>query len=127
MSILTYVKDDLRGICYDHFLLKHWDSFTREPLQEFLRSAYASLSRMEWDFPPKYKYAIPFMIQHNWLFSYRTLEGVDMALTRMSHRFSRPTTLPYAITTIKQCYETLEQDFLQFFPDLVTFVQNGMY
>lgn len=109
-------------VVYDYFLLKHWDRFSPESVEDFLATAYQSLQRMEWDFPEKYQYVIPRMIASDWLLSYRTLAGIDDALSRMSSRFSRRTSLDSAIYTIRQCYNNLDADFLEFFPELMAFM-----
>jgi len=116
-------------VVYDYFLIKHWNRFSDEPVEGFLETAYSSLQRMDWDFPETYRYVIPRMIASNWLLSYRTLEGVHDALSRMSYRlssrFPRGTTLHHAIDRIRHCYDVLDRDFLTFFPDLIAFTRFG--
>ena len=111
-------------VCYDHFLLNHWTTFSATPLAEFLDSVHDSLSRNHKHFPPIYQYVIPRLISGQWLLSYRSLEGVHIALTRIGYRFSRKTTLGQAVITIKQYYTELEDDFLRFFPEVIEFVRQ---
>jgi acyl carrier protein phosphodiesterase len=112
-------------VCYDHFLLKHWSRFSHETLPDFIESVHTSLSRQDWEFPPRYQWVIPRMIKGWWLTSYRSLDGVNRALVGISYRFSRETTLTYAIESIQQCYQELEEDFLRFFPEIIAFVHDG--
>ncbi len=115
-------------VVYDYFLIKHWHCFTDEPVEDFLETAYASLGRMDWDFPERYRYVIPRMIESNWLLSYRTLDGIHDALSHMSYRlnarFPKGTSLHYAIDRIRHCYDVLDHDFLEFFPELIDFVRK---
>ncbi len=68
------------------------------------------------------------MIESNWLLSYRTLDGIHDALSRMSYhlnsRFPKGTSLHYAIDRIRHCYDVLDRDFLVFFPKLIDFVRK---
>ena len=111
-------------VCYDHFLLKHWTTFSPEPLVEFIAAVHTSLSRQDWDFPPHYQWMIPWLIKEQWLTSYRSLNGVQRALVGINYRFSRETTLGHAIESIKRCYQELEADFLRFFPEVIRFVHE---
>ncbi|MCP4396424.1 MAG: DUF479 domain-containing protein [bacterium] len=111
-------------VCYDHFLIKHWHRYSQEPVEDFLESAYCSLSRNGWDFPPRYQNAIGHMVRHKWLISYREIDNVGYALSQIGTRFSHKTSLDWAIHAIKTCYDVLEEDFLRFFPDLMSFVEG---
>ena len=68
------------------------------------------------------------MIESDWLLSYRTLDGIHDALSRMSHhlnaRFPKGTSLHYAIDRIRHCYDALDRDFLVFFPEVIDFVRK---
>ena len=111
-------------VCYDHFLIKHWSQYSPEPVEDFLESAYRSLSRNGWDFPSRYQSVIGHMVQYKWLITYREIDNVGYALSRIGTRFSRQTSLDWAIHAIKACYGILEEDFLRFFPDLIGFVED---
>jgi acyl carrier protein phosphodiesterase len=111
-------------VCYDHFLLQHWAAFSPEPLSRFIESVHRSLSRQDWEFPLRYQWVIPRLIEGQWLTSYHSLDGVNRALTGISYRFSRKTTLGHAVESIKTCYKELEDDFLMFFPEIIRFVHE---
>ncbi len=112
-------------VCYDHFLIKYWEEFSPEPLLTFFESIYHSLSRNDWDFPPRYRRVIGRLVQEKWLISYRHIDNVGYALSRIGQRFSRKTPLDNAIHGIKACYHVLEQDFLLFFPELIRFATRN--
>lgn len=118
-------------VVYDYYLLKHWHQFTDEPPDVFLERAYASLRRMEWDFPPTYQAVVGRMLEGHWLPSYGTLEGVHYALFRMSERlksrFPKGTNLHRAIECIHRCYKVLDRDFLIFFPEVIALTQEFSY
>lgn len=112
-------------VAYDHFLLKHWPHFTDEPVEAFIDATHAALRRVDGRFPPRFQSAVPWIIQSQLLLSYRTLDGVSLALTRMSYRFTRKTTLHLAGRSLQRCYQVLDADFLTFFPELIAFVHQS--
>lgn len=111
-------------VVYDHFLLKHWTRFTTTPLSEFIETVHTSLRRDDWEFPPRYRYVIPRMVESHWFLSYGTIEGVAQALRLMNLRFERETSLSRAGESLQRCYQVLEDDFLRFFPELVAFARK---
>ena len=64
------------------------------------------------------------MIREDWLGSYRDLTGVERALGRLSERVTGGDRLLGATEEIRLNYQSLETNFLIFFPDLIHFVQN---
>jgi len=108
-------------VVFDHFLLKHWDRFSSEPEAHFMESIYQSLNRWDWDFPERYQKVIGHMVKTKWLDCYHDLDKVSYALKRIGDRFSRETPLGQAIEGVRDSYELIESDFLEFFPDLMDF------
>jgi acyl carrier protein phosphodiesterase len=64
------------------------------------------------------------MIEQNWLASYGSLDGVEVALARMSGRLSGNIRLDDAMVDITANYGALEDNFSAFFPDLIEFARN---
>ena len=108
-------------ICYDHFLSKHWSSYTDKELSGFINRVYALLEHYRRILPETLQVVLPRMFKQNWLACYRTLEGVDMTLNRIAKRITRENRLSGSIGEIKDNYKELETNFLNFFPDLLTF------
>ena len=111
-------------LCYDHFLYRHWPSYTDVPLEPFISRVYQILMTHRTALPKRMAAMVPVMIGEDWLGSYQDLRGVEKALRRLSVFVTNGTRLPGAIEEIKQHYGRLETNFLIFFPDLIDFVQD---
>jgi acyl carrier protein phosphodiesterase len=114
----------LVDIFYDHFLAVHWASFSRDPLPDFSRMVYETLTANEAILPPRLRRMLPHMVSEDWLTSYRAREGIDRTLRRLSRRLKRENPLPEAVCQLDEYYGELEQDFLGFFPRLIEFTQG---
>ena len=111
-------------ICFDHFLAKNWQQYADIELQEFVERLYDLLQSHLDLLPDRFREVFPRMRQQNWLTSYRSLKGVELALTRMSRRLSGDIQLNDAMTDINANYGALEGNFAAFFPDLIEFARN---
>ena len=111
-------------LCYDHFLYRHWRKFSKVDLDEFISNVYAILRAPEAMLPERLQAMIPVMIREDWLGSYQNLQGVELALNRLSKRITHGDRLQGAIEEIKHHYLKLEADFLIFFPQLEYYVKN---
>lgn len=102
---------------YDHFLAKNWSMYSEMPLGEFADNFYGMLERFSYCLPDKLKRRLPFMIEENWLLSYKEIDGIKIPLDRISKRFAgskHPLSNP--IDELIGNYEALENDFKNFFP-----------
>ena len=111
-------------LCYDHFLYRHWCKFADVELDEFISHVYGILRAPGTVLPGRLRAMVPVMIREDWLGSYQDLQGVDLALNRLSKRITRGDRLLGAVDEIKHHYLKLEADFLIFFPDLEHYVKN---
>ena len=111
-------------LCYDHFLYRHWQKFSEVDLEEFISRVYDILLAPGTLLPGRLQAMIPVMVREDWLGSYQDLQGVELALNRLSKRITRGDRLQGAIEEIKQHYLKLEAHFLIFFPDLESFVKS---
>jgi acyl carrier protein phosphodiesterase len=111
-------------LCYDHFLYRHWPEFTDLALDQFISRIYDILIAHREALPARMAAMVPVMIREDWLGSYQDLMGVEKALSRLSKRVTNGDRLLSAIEEIKLHYQSLEANFLIFFPDLIHFVQN---
>ena len=118
----------LIDVFYDHFLAINWDKYSPVPLEEFTATIYASLQDYLDTLPIYASSVISRLIAEDWLGSYRHLSGVENTLKRISWKLTRRTNKQYnltpAIREITQNYAELEQDFLDFFPQLILHIDN---
>ena len=111
-------------MAYDHFLCRHWQRFNSRDLDAFVRRVYHVLSTNRPLLPERLTRILPRMIAEDWLTSYAHLERVGEALDRITLRLSRGDEFLHAVSEIELNYAALEQDFLAFFPDLMTFCSH---
>jgi acyl carrier protein phosphodiesterase len=109
-------------LAYDHFLAVRWREFTDEPLTAFCTRSYRRLLARIDEFPPGLRDVLPRMAAYDWLGSYAELGNVALALERIGTRLRRPAALAGVLEDLECHYRGLEQDFLDFFPQLESHV-----
>jgi len=111
-------------IIYDHYLTKEWDTFSRRPLESITYQFYRAMVNNYDILPAKVQDRFPFFIINNWIESYKTNKGLKHVLNTLSKRTSLPSEAKYAIKTFKKNYYSLGEDFMEFFPQLIEYVEN---
>lgn len=111
-------------ILYDHFLTKEWDIYSTRPLESYTYQFYRAMVNNYDILPEKVRDRMPFFIINNWIESYRTNSGLRKVFNAMSKRTSLPHETKYAIKTLEKNYYSLSDDFMEFFPQLIQFVEN---
>ncbi|MHC0443165.1 acyl carrier protein phosphodiesterase [Flavobacterium sp. 3-210] len=105
-------------IVYDHFLAKNWTKYSDENLESFINRFYKSLDENYSILTEKTQGLMPYMIERNWLLSYRTVEGIHQILTQMDRRSKNMSKMQYASEELKEFYAEFEEEFTLFFEDL---------
>ena len=111
-------------IFYDHFLSANWHLYSEIPLREYIQNRYRLLDSGFSIFPAGVKSWFPYFIKSNWLETYIHFNGLNMVFKRMSYRTSLPDHSEYAVSQLKENYDYLKENFLEFFTDLREMVQN---
>ena len=109
----------------DHFLARHWDEYSSERFEDFLRRVFTTLDPMIGEMPGRLPFVYQRMRDGRWLQSYREREGIETALRNLSRRFSRAPRLDRAIHLLDDRGDDLQRHFRAFFPEAVAFV-NGI-
>ncbi len=109
----------ISDVFFDHFLASDFERYAGEPLDAFLRRAYALIDRQIGQLPGRLRFVYPRMRDGRWLESYATIEGIDVALTNLSYRLSRRPHLEAATHHLVDSRAELERRFHAFFPDAV--------
>jgi acyl carrier protein phosphodiesterase len=114
-------------IFYDHLLAKNWQRYSPTPLPEFSQNIYQILRAHQPLLPARLQQMLPYIIEEDWLTSYRDLSAIDRALNRIANRllkrFGRHNSLLNSIEELEANYQQLESDFHSFFPDLIDYVK----
>lgn len=111
----------ITDVFYDHFLAKNWKQYHNQALEEYVSNVYSLLIRNKKILPQKTTYMLQYMIQHNWLNGYATLEGIDKALTAMSHRTQFESNMDKATAFLENDYPLYEKEFEAFFEEVKIF------
>ena len=83
---------------------------------------YAALASQQAGFPARVQQFFPHLVQHNWLLHYAGIEGINRALTGLSHRATPGSGMDQAPAELLRHYDAYEADFREFFPQLVAYV-----
>ena len=114
----------LVDVFYDHFLAKDFEHIANISLEVFSEYIYDTLEKNISELPPKLQQFVPLMIQENILLSYRSLAGIQTALTRINMRVSKKFSVRLAMAILNDLYEFLENDFRQYFPCVVNVTES---
>ena len=105
-------------VAYDHFLARSWNDFHAAPLGEFVRSVYARLSEKVSLCPTLLQMALPRMVEQNWLESYASPGGIELALTRLGRRIGRAGCFDGAVAAVIADAAGFDTDFRELFADM---------
>ncbi|MDI5950091.1 acyl carrier protein phosphodiesterase [Flavobacterium yafengii] len=108
-------------VFYDHFLAKNWNTYSDEKLEEFVERFYQSLHNNPDILSDRTKGMMPYMIEHNWLVSYQTVDGINRILTQMDQRTKNESKMRFATNELSEFYLQFEEEFTNFFQELILF------
>ncbi|RYF90496.1 MAG: DUF479 domain-containing protein [Chitinophagaceae bacterium] len=114
-------------IVYDHFLANDPNEFeTGQHLFEFSQDTYASLQPQLSLFPEKFKGMFPYMISQNWLYHYRTEQGIEQSFTGLTRRAVYLQESKLAFELFLQHKQFFQQQYNLFFNSVKTFAADTM-
>lgn len=111
----------LVDVAYDHFLANDPLEFTGEGLASFAQNTYKLLSPYEQVFPEKFGRMFHYMQSQNWLYNYRTREGIFNSFAGLARRAAYMPEAGTACALFETYYRELEVCYTAFFPSLKNF------
>lgn len=105
-------------IFYDHFLAKNWSTYSNEKLEVYTERFYQSLRDNYGELTEKTQKMLPYLIDQNWLVTYKTIEGIEFVLTKMDLRMKRDSNMRFAVAELRTYYDEFEKEFTAFFEEL---------
>lgn len=115
----------LIDIFYDHFLATDPHYFKSEKvLFDFTQDTYSKLEQYQQYFPPSFARMFPYMKEHNWLYNYRHVKGIERSLGGLEKRAKYIPPVADAYNTFILRYYQLEQCFFEFMEKAYNFVNN---
>lgn len=113
-------------IFYDHFLAKNFSRYHTTPLADFAQDFYRSLNDNHDALTQRTKNLIPYMVEHDWLTSYATVEGITRILVQMDHRTKNKSGMGHSVNELREFYTEFEEEFTLFFESLQAFAKEKM-
>jgi len=110
-------------VVFDHFLIKHWQTYSNVALPDFTAFCYDGLASLREVMPLRMQQKVDWMIRYDLLNSYAGLKGVSNALNGISQRMRFENRLSGAIEEVENHYAALEKGFLAFFSELCKHIQ----
>lgn len=119
-----YLRGVVIDIAFDHFLSKHWQTFVRMSLADFIATFYAATASQRNTLPPKAQMFIAHIVSDDVLSRYGDFDDLIDAFARVDKRLSAKLLAKESMSehfpVLAANYEEIETDFLAFFPDLMT-------
>jgi acyl carrier protein phosphodiesterase len=110
----------IADVFFDHFLALDFTRYAGESLDAFLRRVFATIDPHLDELPGRLRLVYPRMRNDGWLESYKSVEGIRLALGGISHRLSRLPRLAPAVRFLEdENRAELARLFHEFFPDVM--------
>lgn len=109
-------------MAFDHFLALHWERYSHEPREVFIRHCYSCLADGMDLMPARMQQTVKYMIREDWLGSYRNLSGIEITLDRLARRLRFNNHLGGSVEEVVHNYDSIEEGFQSFFPAVMQHV-----
>jgi acyl carrier protein phosphodiesterase len=114
----------LIDLCFDHFLTRHWETFSDIPLAPFKSGVYSMLSVHGHLLSAQAAHMAGRIKEYDILGRYHNWESVPNSAARVGQRFSRGNPLTDTASQLEPLLPVIEMAFLDFYPQLVQFCKN---
>lgn len=112
---------------YDHFIANDPQCFISEQeLFQFTQDTYATISAHLHLLPENFKQVFAHMKEHNWLFGYRNLRGIQKSFNGLVHRARYIDDSRMAYEAFISNYYTLNQYYYEFIDDIKDFAASAI-
>jgi acyl carrier protein phosphodiesterase len=114
-------------VVYDYFLANDVNEFENEShLEKFSQNTYDALQKNTVYFPEKFAKSFPYMQSQNWLYHYRTNEGMQKSFGGLARRAKYITETDTAFEIFLYNKEIIGASYQIFFPQLKLFTINKL-
>lgn len=111
-------------ILFDHFLATDTGIFPGDALLPFTQAVYAGLENQAAYLPPAFARVFSYMKGENWLWNYRTSEGMRRSLNGLVRRATFIHDSDTAFRLFQQHYSQLGNCYNNFIPDVKSFAKQ---
>lgn len=113
-------------VALDHFLANDKSIFGEGELSVFANTTYQQLRELEELFPPGFDMVFHYMQLHNWLYNYRSVEGIFSSLRGLVRRAAYINDAQPACDIFIEQFDALQDCYSAFFPELKAFAYSTM-
>lgn len=106
----------IMDVVYDHFLANDATLFSDASLLNFTQDVYQTLEDATVHLPARFVQVLTYMKMQNWLYHYRTPEGIERTLRGLVRRASFLTDSTQAFESFLANYTELKACYAEFFP-----------
>lgn len=106
----------ITDVVYDHFLATDENEFPGGSLLAFSQTVYRTLESEAVHLPPRFLPVLAYMRTDNWLYHYRTAQGLEQSLRGLIRRAAFVNDAGPAIALVHTHYAQLQQCYAAFFP-----------
>ena len=106
-------------IYFDHLLITHWSRFDTRDLDQVIEELYRRMQTGQ-DLMPgdKMRRVTLRMVEYDWFGSYRDLDSIAESLDQVASRIRFANRFDNAIEELIANHEVIEQEFMEFYPEL---------
>lgn len=108
----------IMDIFYDHFLANDENEFPGGTLLPFTAKVYQTLEGETVHLPERFVMVLTYMKGENWLYNYRTKEGIQKSVRGLVRRATFIHDSSRAVELFNAHYDELKQYYHEFFPDV---------
>jgi len=112
---------------YDHFLANDSELFTETSLHHFASDVYQTLEQYHVQLPPKFLLMLPYMKAQNWLYNYRTREGIGRSMQGLVRRSAYLSDHQTAFDLLNEHYDFLKSCYQVFIKDVKTYAEGQLH
>ncbi|HEU4903762.1 MAG TPA: ACP phosphodiesterase [Flavisolibacter sp.] len=116
----------IMDVVYDHFLANDPTLFSDASLLQFTQDVYQTLEGATVHLPPRFLHVLTYMKMQNWLYHYRTPEGIERTLRGLVRRASFLNDSTQAFESFLAHYAELKACYEEFFPDVKQMAKQAL-
>lgn len=105
-------------VVYDHFLANDANQFKEGELEQMANSTYGILYKFNNHLPIVFSQMLPYMSAQNWLFNYRTIDGIEKSFGGVVRRAAYLQSSSEVFKLFQDNYAALQKCYNAFFPDV---------
>lgn len=122
ISKVSFIACD---ILLDHYLSKHWKSYSAIPYSTFIESVYAEVKANLAHTDSEFRFLFNKMQEYGWFYEYPDIEGISQILRQYSTRMKFENNLHLSSAVYLNNQETIDRYFKTFLSEIK--VQSGKF